>query len=66
MNNEIFEQFLAAFIDPKNLVGHVAYVLLIVSMLMRNMRWLRIFAISAGTISAIYPKHETRLTNVHT
>ena len=54
MDGDIVQQFLTAFIDPKNLVGHVAYVLLIVSMLMRNMRWLRIFAIAAGTISAIY------------
>lgn len=54
MDSEIVQQFVTAFIDPKNLVGHVAYVLLIVSMLMRNMRWLRIFAIAAGTISAIY------------
>lgn len=54
MDSEIVQQFVTAFIDPKNLVGHVAYVLLIVSMLMRNMRWLRIFAICAGTVSAIY------------
>ncbi|MFK5977829.1 MAG: cyclic nucleotide-binding domain-containing protein [Rhizobiaceae bacterium] len=54
MNNGIIEQFVIAFFDPKNLVGHVAYVLLIVSMLMRNMRWLRIFAICAGSVSAVY------------
>ncbi|PCI04065.1 MAG: hypothetical protein COB78_06920 [Hyphomicrobiales bacterium] len=54
MDGEIVQQFITAFIDPKNLVGHVAYVLLIASMLMRSMRWLRIFAISAGTVSAIY------------
>jgi len=54
MTNEIIQQFVTAFLDPSNLVGHVAYVLLIVSMLMRKMRWLRIFAIGAGSISAIY------------
>lgn len=54
MNEAIIEQFVTSFVDPKNLVGHAAYVLLIASMLMRNMRWLRIFAIAAGTVSAIY------------
>lgn len=54
MNSEIVQQFITAFVDPKNLVGHVAYVLLIASMLMRSMRWLRIFAICAGTVSAVY------------
>ena len=54
MGSEIIQQFITDFLDPNNLVGHVAYVLLIISMLMCNMRWLRIFAISAGSISAIY------------
>lgn len=48
------QEFLDAFLDPANVVGHIAYVLLIVSMMMRNMRWLRALAISAGTVSAIY------------
>jgi CRP-like cAMP-binding protein len=48
------QQFLEAFLDPANLVGHVAYVFLIVSMMMRSMHWLRIFAVCAGSISAIY------------
>lgn len=52
--NEIADQFLTAFLDPANLVGHIAYLLLIVSMMMRNITWLRILAISAGTVSAIY------------
>lgn len=54
MDDVVIQQFITAFLDPKNLVGHVAYVLLIVSMMMRNMRWLRIFAIGAGSISAVY------------
>lgn len=54
MDGDVVQQFITAFIDPRNLVGHVAYVLLIVSMLMRSMRWLRIFAICAGSVSAIY------------
>ncbi|MCB1464385.1 MAG: cyclic nucleotide-binding domain-containing protein [Nitratireductor sp.] len=49
-----FDSFVTAFLDPANLPGHFAYVLLIVSMLMRRMVWLRIFAIAAGAFSAIY------------
>ena len=48
------QQFLDNFLDPGNIVGHIAYVFLIVSMMMRTMHWLRIFAICAGAISAIY------------
>jgi CRP-like cAMP-binding protein len=48
------QEFAEAFIDPANLAGHIAYVLLIVSMLMRTMVWLRLFAIAAGTFSAVY------------
>ncbi len=48
------QQFLETFLDPANLVGHIAYVFLIVSMMMRSMHWLRLFAVAAGSISAIY------------
>jgi len=48
------QQFLDAFLEPANIVGHIAYVFLIISMMMRTMHWLRLFAIAAGTISAIY------------
>jgi hypothetical protein len=36
------------------LVGNLTYVLLIVSMLMTRMFWLRVFAICAGTVGATY------------
>ena len=36
------------------LVGHAGYVLLILSMLMTRMLWLRIIAIGAGTLQALY------------
>ncbi|MEM7069227.1 MAG: cyclic nucleotide-binding domain-containing protein [Pseudomonadota bacterium] len=52
--SEYLTEFWADFAKPENLVGHIAYVLLIVSMMMRNMNWLRFFAIMAGTISAIF------------
>lgn len=47
-------EFWSDFSRPENFVGHFAYVLLIVSMMMRNMNWLRFFAIMAGSISAIF------------
>ena len=47
-------EFWADFSKPENIVGHIAYVLLIGSMMMRSMNWLRALAIMAGTISAIY------------
>lgn len=52
--NEFFAEFWSDFIRPENLVGHFAYVLLIVSMMMRDMNWLRFFAILAGAISSTY------------
>ena len=45
---------MTAFFDAGNLVGHIAYVLLIISMMMRSMHWLRLFAIGAGSVSAVY------------
>ncbi len=48
------QEFLTAFIDPANIPGHISYMLLIVSMLMRRMHLLRVFALAAGTFSAVY------------
>jgi len=52
--SELFVEFWENFSRPENIVGHIAYVLLIVSMMMRNMNWLRALAIMAGTISAVF------------
>jgi CRP-like cAMP-binding protein len=41
-------------LTPGKLVGHLSYILLIVSMLMRTMTMLRIIAVSAGVVSAAY------------
>lgn len=46
--------FIEQFATPGKLVGHLSYVLLVVSMLMRSMKRLRIIAVSAGIVSAIY------------
>ena len=45
---------LEQFASPDRLVGHLSYILLVVSMMMRSMKWLRVIAISAGVVSAIY------------
>ena len=42
------------FATPGKLVGHLSYMLLVGSMLMRSMKWLRMIAISAGVVSAVY------------
>ena len=42
------------FASPGKLVGHMSYVLLILSMMMRSMTWLRIIAVMAGLVSVGY------------
>lgn len=48
------QQFFTAFVDPANIAGHISYMLLIGSMLMRRMLYLRLLAIAAGSFSATY------------
>ena len=50
----LLAEFWLEFSKPENLVGHIAYTLLILSMMMRNMNLLRLFAIMAGSISVVY------------
>lgn len=40
--------------SPGALVGHAGYILLVLSMIMTRMLWLRIIAIGAGILQAIY------------
>jgi CRP-like cAMP-binding protein len=40
--------------SPAAFVGHAGYILLVLSMLMTQMLWLRIIAIGAGILQAIY------------
>jgi hypothetical protein len=40
--------------SPGALVGHAGYVLLVLSMMMTRMLWLRIIAIGAGVLQALY------------
>lgn len=41
-------------LSPGALVGHAGYMLLILSMIMTRMVWLRIIAIAAGVLQAVY------------
>jgi CRP-like cAMP-binding protein len=45
---------LEAAFSPGALVGHAGYVLLITSMLMTRMTWLRVLAIGSGILEALY------------
>jgi CRP-like cAMP-binding protein len=40
--------------DPISAVGHLNYILVILSVSMRSMRWLRIFAIASGVVGIFY------------
>lgn len=48
------ELTLESAMSPGALVGHAGYVLLILSMLMTRMVWLRVLAIGAGILQALY------------
>jgi CRP-like cAMP-binding protein len=48
------QEFLHAFFNMTVLPGHISYILLITSMLMRRMVWLRLIAVAAGSFSAFY------------
>ena len=51
---DTFQEFVEFAFSPGRLVGHLSYILLIVSMLMRTMTKLRLFAVAAGLVSAFY------------
>ena len=52
---ETWIDFLTAeFASPGKLLGHLSYVLLVASMMMRSMKLLRIVAVGAGVVSALY------------
>lgn len=51
---ENFQDFVDFAFSPGRLVGHLSYILLILSMLMRTMTKLRIIAVMAGLVSAVY------------
>ena len=48
------DEFFTNLTNPINAVGHLNYILVILSVSMSNMRWLRVFAIASGIIGVIY------------
>lgn len=48
------EHFVEQLTNPINAVGHLNYILVILSVSMTNMRWLRIFAMASGIVGVIY------------
>ncbi len=48
-----FQIFLARMLDPSHILTHIPYALLVLSMLMNSMGWLRAIAIAAGVIRII-------------
>lgn len=48
------DQFIADLTNPESAFGHVNYILIILSVSMSSMRWLRIFAIASGITGVIY------------
>jgi hypothetical protein len=50
----MFEQLVSGITDPVILFGHFTYLLLIVSMLMRRMVWLRALAVASGLAKIVY------------
>lgn len=48
------DAIIAQLTDPVSAVGHLNYVLVILSVSMSSMRWLRIFAIASGMVGVFY------------
>ncbi|WP_457935592.1 Crp/Fnr family transcriptional regulator [Mesorhizobium sp. 10J20-29] len=48
------DEFFTNLMNPDNAFGHVNYILIILSVSMSSMRWLRVFAIASGITGVIY------------
>lgn len=48
------ETLFEELVTPGKLVGHLSYILLVTSMLMRSMSWLRVIAIASGLVAIVY------------
>ena len=51
---QLVDTFITGLTDPVILFGHFTYLLLIVSMLMRRMAWLRALAVASGLAKIVY------------
>lgn len=49
----MFDELIASLLDPAHLLTQVPYALLVLSMLMNDMGWLRAIAVSAGVIRIV-------------
>jgi hypothetical protein len=49
----MFDDLIARLLDPTHLLTQIPYALLVLSMLMNDMGWLRAIAISAGVIRIV-------------
>ena len=54
VNFELNTDLLAALVSPGAFLGHAAYGLLVLSMMMRNILWLRIIALASGFTQLAY------------
>ena len=54
IDQSFFDHLWTDLTTPGSLVGHLAYVLLVLSMLMRSMLWLRLIALASGVASVAY------------
>jgi hypothetical protein len=52
--NTLVADLLASLTDPTYLLGHITYALLIISMLMRDIAWLRAIAIVSSVVKIFY------------
>ncbi|MFK8114906.1 MAG: cyclic nucleotide-binding domain-containing protein [Rubripirellula sp.] len=48
------EVLIDELVTPGKLVGHMSYVLLVASMMMRSMKWLRVLAMGSGLVAIAY------------
>ncbi len=48
------DEFFTNLTNPDNAFGHINYILIILSVSMSSMRWLRVFAIASGITGVIY------------
>jgi CRP-like cAMP-binding protein len=48
------DMFIDQLTNPISLVGHINYILVILSVSMSSMRWLRIFGIASGVVGVLY------------
>jgi hypothetical protein len=59
------ELTLESALSPQGLFGHTSYILLVISMMMRRMVWLRILVILSAIVGITYASVVLRADSVH-